>query len=1147
MKKFLVVGIGGSGGAAVRYLIDQLRADLRKREIDSLPDAWQFVHIDVNPVPEATPGLGDIRDLGGRYVAISSAGNTFRSVRQTVDARLNTAGRLDSLLGWAPLPRDQADNVPVGTGAGQYRAIGRMLTLTRLDQLQSELQLAWQALQKPAPWGELPIRFADEGPYNNAGGVVPIVIGSMAGGSGASMFLDTCRVLGRVGGIDRRQLGVFLFTPDVFSSLDASKRKGIDGNALGALGELLAAQVRSSDEIDNDLLVALGLPAEPENERAFGRVFPIGSFIGGDGAKFGETSEHIYRGLGRALAATISSNEAAVQYLHTKFENPLAPSDGQELLGWGGDPAEVSWGSFGYSSLSLGRDRYAEYVAQRLARTAVDRLVGGYRNPASQLPPTEQLDQLVANQWPTILERLQFPSVGTKAQEWLRSGPLSEGDQYQVAQKVVDPAWQAIERIEAQNASTWLDLVQQCLPAHQPQAAKDLERASYAWVENFAHDLEQRTAAEILRITSHPSQGLPYARKVLEKLSHDVGGLVEKLRKAPTSGDPLRMDVDVTRRIAKAELDVEVREKVRQSMVTAVQNSYEASAAHRAAGILTSYSEDVLDGLSRAVNHALENLDAAMKSIGTEAGLAQLHTTVYNEWPANSEQVPPRFDHAQNEVLLTTAAEFPARFREHIEASATGATFVTGMDTMVEEIVRGSWDNVGAERSDFTVLRTDVDWRAPDLRTDARTGDPRPQSKPVYRLALATADILERALAYQARKDQAFARFSSETFEGYLNETGISDTLREERRKELVLKFEEAVKQAEPLVGVRAPMVEALHRLPLQIELTFSTVPLTPGSLAAEDVKALLARSQNLEQQTLDRFEQALKVGDTSSRIAIYGSYPRYFPLVFTSFLSQLQDRWSGEAEEGKRELWKWKRTRPLPAAVGMSRKELVAVIKGWYLGRALGLVHHPSSVHSADPVQVFDLASQQWREFDRRGLTARDTYRGAGFDWLPGIIEGHTLAVVNTVNDPSFASLRPYQALRRICDNGVQPTVGPITSGERLVGDWLTSGTWPSGEPSQIAATTASHADASSRAAALKGWLASVRDYVSSTFLTSPTGPGRLAERRTLVQSTQALDGLAMFAEIALVSHVALEELISSVDRALAVPGEGANVAPQV
>src|SRR4051794_6597449 len=146
----------------------QLRADLRSRGIESLPAVWQFVQVDVNPVPESTAGLGDIRNLGGHYVAMSSASNTFNAVRHNVESKLAVAGHLEGIRGTRLSPRDQANNVLVTTGAGQYRAVGRMLTLTRLDQIEAELNAAWERLQQSSPWGGLKEAFPEESPYDNA-------------------------------------------------------------------------------------------------------------------------------------------------------------------------------------------------------------------------------------------------------------------------------------------------------------------------------------------------------------------------------------------------------------------------------------------------------------------------------------------------------------------------------------------------------------------------------------------------------------------------------------------------------------------------------------------------------------------------------------------------------------------------------------------------------------------------------------------------------------------------------------------------------------------------------------------------------------------------------------------------------------------
>lgn len=1151
MRKFLVVGVGGSGGATVRYLIDQLQADLGARGVTKLPAAWQFVQVDVNPVAEQTQGLGSIQDLGGTYVGVSAAGNTFRSVRAAVEERLARAGHLDGLLGWSPAPRAQADNVPVGTGAGQFRSVGRTLTLTRLDEIQGALNRSWQALQQPSPWGELPTAMSDQGPFNNAAGVIPIVVGSLAGGAGASMFLDVCRIMARISGLDRKQLGVFLFTPDVFSSLDPAKRKGIDGNALAALGELVASQTRVSDASDNDMLVALGMAPEPSVDRAFGRIFPIGATIGGDGARFGENAEDIFRGLGRALAATMTSEEASRQYLQTRFENPLAPSQGREVFGWGCDPAEISWGSFGYASLSLGRDRYAEYVAQRLARTAVDRLVSGFHNPNSELPPTDQLDQLIDNQWSTILERLGLPMRGTKAQAWLRSGPLTEKQQNDSTVAAVGAILGTIDTIDAKSASTWLDLVVQRLSGEQETASRALRNAAYEWADGLATSLEVGIRAEALRLIANPRQGLPFVRKALERLADDVEILLDNLGKAPRPSEkPLVLPPELVDTLQRADLSSVVIGEARMAFLESAKATYFLSCAQLAAGVLKSYADDVLPALRRTVGHALEDLDAARRSTVHQAGLAQLRTTIYSEWPSDDDLVPPRFDHAHNEVLLTTSVDFPPTFRSHVEASAANGIASSGVATMVEEIVRGSWDTVGAEQTKYDVVEIDASWRAPVLAKDSASGQPTPPSKPVYRLALSTADILRRALAYQARKDYPFATFSTETFAGYLDQAGIAEAERDRRRTVLTQKFEEAVKQAYPLVGVSRQMVERLHGDPLRVELTFSDVPLAPGSAAANGLHDLLARIGDLERQTLDRFDVALSAKSGASRIAIYGTYPKYFPLVYSSFLQQLQDRWTGESEEGKRELWKWKRTRPLPASVGMGAVEQTAMVKGWYLGRALGLIHQPDTALSDDPVQVYDRVTGNWLAFEARLLTAREHYRDeAGFDWLPGVLEGHTLALVKCVNDTSFRALAPYQALRRIYDNGVDPSQTGQTSAASLLAEWLRTGGWPSGEPSPIDGIRDAGPDPADRAAALRKWLVDLRTYVEQTFLLAPTGPGALAKWRISVPSIQAIETLPMFAEIALDVHPALGDLEGLVKHTLTTvqsQGSGDGV-PQV
>jgi len=1157
VKKFLVVGVGGSGGATLRYLMDQLRADLGAHDIDSMPAAWQFLQVDVNPEPEVTVGLGSIRDLGGRYVSVSTPSNAYDLVRRRVVEALQTKSSLDTLLGWTPTPAHEASGVNVISGAGQFRAVGRMLTLTSLDKIQKALNEAWSAMQAPTAWDELPGKWASEGPYANDGQVVPIVVGSLAGGSGASMFLDVCRLLGRIDGIRRSGLGVFLYSPDVFHSLDPSIRTGIDGNAMGALGDLVAAQTRAGDEADNRIFEALGLPAETVDDPAFGRVFPVGSYIGGDGARFGADTDDIYRGLGRALAATIGSNQAANQYVKSKIENPTPPPTRTEIFGWGSDPAVFSWGSFGYASLSLGRDRYGEYAAQRLARNAVDRLLEGFLNRSNQLPSTEQLNQLVDSQWGTILSRLGLPPTGTSGKAWMESGPLPEAKQSSEGRKAAAGAVQALHGIEARPAGDWLAAVKTVLPLHQTGAAETIRQSSYRWAAAFATTQEERTLAEFLRMVAHPSQGLPYARAVVQRLRRDVSALVETLRKAPDmSAQPLALDTasrDLASALGKTVVDAghDLAQQVATELAASARRELLRESARLGAEVLASYGENVLEALERAASHAIENLEAARQATAGEAGIAQLQTTIYREWPEESLVVPPRFDHAQNEVLLTTSAQFPDRFHNHVSAASKDGVYASMLSTMLREIVMGEWQNTGGAPSKHTVLSVRSKWRPAALPRDPDTQEPTPPNQPDYHLALSTTDVLERARAYTARKDQPFEQFSTQTFEGYLNEPGITDAERSARLSTFVQRFEETIKQARPLVGVSRSMVEALHPgVGFKVELSFNAIPLTANSPAAVELRAMLDKDDELESSSVTRFEQSLSTSADSSRITVFGSYPKYSPLVFNSFMDQLQKRWSSSSDAAQRGLWKWKRTRPLTAALAMSPAEFRTLIRGWYIGRALGLVVQPLSTTSDEPVQVFDFELKDWQAFQARQLTPRDRYRNQnGFDWLPGILEGHTLALVNSTGDTAFTSLLPYRALRSIADKAPEPTPeGVDTHGARLLADWLLTGAWPSGVPSQISEIADAGPDITGRADTLRRWLLKVAEWVESNYLSSGNGVGVLSKHRLRVDAPQQLESLPLFAEIALSTYDVLIDLAKNVDRALAIAGQGGDgLAPQV
>src|SRR5690606_17123253 len=123
-------------------------------------------------------------------------------------------------------------------------------------------------------------------------GAVTILVSSMAGGSGASMTLDVCRIVSGMPEVDRDLTSLFLYTADVFGELPRQDRAGMTGNTLAMLGEIFAAQATADGGVagrhDAEIYERLGIAGTAS--RPFRRVFPIGRRTGVDNMLFGDGS-----------------------------------------------------------------------------------------------------------------------------------------------------------------------------------------------------------------------------------------------------------------------------------------------------------------------------------------------------------------------------------------------------------------------------------------------------------------------------------------------------------------------------------------------------------------------------------------------------------------------------------------------------------------------------------------------------------------------------------------------------------------------------------------------------------------------------------------------------------------------------------------
>ena len=238
LSPFLIIGVGGSGGKTIRAMRQTLLRRLRaKGWKGEFPEAWQFLEIDT----VSTQG-------GGNFTAPLLPPNQFLGlVPQAVDylgLRKQLTGRMpreeqnDALGGW--LPENTA--VPIQKGAGQYRTLGRAVVAAQLPQLQQALVRSYSRISAPGVIEDL--KEVSRTLYGKAEGTSPLpmalVISSVAGGSGAGIYLDVVEALKSISNDFEKRTQVLLFGPDVFNNIPQGLRDSIPANALGAMNETLA-------------------------------------------------------------------------------------------------------------------------------------------------------------------------------------------------------------------------------------------------------------------------------------------------------------------------------------------------------------------------------------------------------------------------------------------------------------------------------------------------------------------------------------------------------------------------------------------------------------------------------------------------------------------------------------------------------------------------------------------------------------------------------------------------------------------------------------------------------------------------------------------------------------------------------------------
>lgn len=531
-RPFLLVGIGGSGGKTLRTL----REDLTRRLTEAgwknphFPRCWQMLHVDVPSSQD-----GDDADLPKQlpiecYQGLVARNIVYRNLDDTLIRRAGAEAR-NGLAGWRPEPREVS--IPVDKGAGQYRAIGRLITLASLAHVKEGLERAMDDLQSAEIPGELAdlSRAFGADPSVNPPAPTPIVISSLAGGSGAGAVLDVCDALRALRPAWGDHSIGLLFAPDVFDEIPPELRKGVRPNALAALAELLAGFWNTSGPSPaDDALMALGGIAAP-NATRLGPRYPI--LVGKRNSKvdFG-TQVDVYKAMGRALGAWLTSDQlqdTLGAYFQTNWVGAAgAVPDDTPLKTQGQEPP---FSARGFARVSLGRDRFREYAAQRLAREAVERVLRRHLEllgREDRRSDEEVLAEHVDYTFGPFLAKTGLNERGREHNDVLLALKPSDRDsRLRQLENAVHEQVRMAAADKPRDRRWWRDRIFGQLREREDAAVREeleaIQAAARRWVRTAQDTLTSLVAQTVA------DEGAPATARLLSKLREEMEGVLQEL------------------------------------------------------------------------------------------------------------------------------------------------------------------------------------------------------------------------------------------------------------------------------------------------------------------------------------------------------------------------------------------------------------------------------------------------------------------------------------------------------------------------------------------------------------------------------------------------------------------------------------------
>jgi len=954
IRPLVFIGCGGSGGKTLRITHDAIMRRLRgKGWAQGMPESWQFLWIDV-PMEQEGGDASDHQLEPTSYLGLVKPATEYGPGIDKAVMGVRNADPMD-LVGWRPDP--DAVKISIEDGAGQFRAIGRMISIRQGVGVAGHIGAAYDrtalgtSISQLQTVGQLLGAQVDQRPK-------VFLVSSLAGGSGAGTFLDVADLVALHSGSTESVTGV-LYTADVFK--EVSGAKGVEGNSLAALAELLAGYW-SEDPRSLSVFTSQGIASKQITRGGMSYPFLVGS-TNANGVSLSNQFE-VYRSIGELLALVTVSGEVQenfMQFLSGNWQSQAISNS--DRLGLQGPLEMAPTSSLGYARLGLGRDRFKKYSVHRLARNAIEFLASGYltrnRSLDGPMTPTEALKDIVEHHKLVFLDACQLNERGAANQI---VDALTPPETLTLWKKAIGEIAEKQAGAPEVDLNSWVRRFQDTAALLKEDFDTSFENALSQSTTKWGAEAPERLLEVVrdfiakfgLNVTIDL---LVYTKGELEDVASQLVGEAGKsdMEGGNWKGRIGQLGLPLTDRI---KADHPKMNELIKNVTSPWYYKTRSEVSLRASAVMIEFARDVVTPLTAT-------LRAAQADFQSDTAPKAGKPPEYTGWPTD-QLIPDWVVPSKVEFILDEVETYPQVFLNLVAATLTKdeKKDVGPQEFAMRNIISGGFRSASMTPTPRSVRR--------DLE-GLSEGEERPWKPSVaggdgsplrFTAHFRQNDLISRAEEWLVQPG-AFRDHLDESLADYLAERDATESPianHQQRLATFEAKFTAALASAAPLIDVDMSLYATTHPSELVPVPIIEPLPFPKGHPARETAENILVREW--QKRGTDGSASAPVLGNSftsesegvsSVGIVSYFACPVH-PVVFKSVTRPIDAR----LHQGRAEFWLWRRTRRLSEFVPVSSSARRAMARGWYTARVLGMLE------TVDPQAPFRILSEsgEWLEF---------------------------------------------------------------------------------------------------------------------------------------------------------------------------------------